>query len=86
VKLIINDEDNVILQERGVVDALVAKIAWWGDGDKTTSVYTRLRDRDGFLEWIVIRNADAEGCFVQGQSMTIGMIQRQPGAPFEFHS
>lgn len=43
-------------------------------------VYANRRDAEGWLEFITIFR------YRDGGSLTVGALQREPGAPFEFHS
>lgn len=60
--------------------AACTRVLRWGD-DTSARIHTNPREDSGWLEWlIVIDNADGT------RAITIGLIQREPGAPFECHS
>jgi hypothetical protein len=67
--------------EEGAFVAACQRIYRWGASDIDVKVHMHPRDTNGWLEWlIVIRDEHGD------HRITIGMIQREPGKEFEFHS
>jgi hypothetical protein len=61
--------------------ACMQRIYRWGDSEIDVKVYTRPRTSAGWLEWIIdIHSENGK------QVIVIGMIQREPGKEWEFHS
>jgi|SoimicMinimDraft_17_1059745.scaffolds.fasta_scaffold212402_2 hypothetical protein len=61
--------------------AACQRIYRWGASDIDVKVHMHPREPNGWLEWlIVIRDEHGD------HRITIGMIQREPGKEFEFHS
>jgi len=57
------------------------RIYRWGAADISVKVYMHPRNANGWLEWIIVIAGE------QGDHrITIGMIQREPGKEYEFHS
>ena len=65
-----------VSQEPEAYLAACRRLLRWGGENTSAIVYVASRRRDGWLEW---------GIQIVG-SIHIGMIQRTPGAEFEFHS
>lgn len=62
--------------------AAMDRIRWAtsGGGVVTANLYCQPRDKHGWLEWIITYYNTS------GHSLLVGMIQRDPASPFEFHS
>lgn len=54
--------------------------------ERFAAIHTNERETSGWLEWIIVMDTDLAGDYQKGRSMTVGMIQREPGAAVEFHS
>jgi hypothetical protein len=56
------------------------RLAFWENAHRA-EIHVRDRTKDGWLEYLLcLYRADAS------RIITIGMIQREVGAPYEFHS
>lgn len=64
------------------LQACIVRAAWMAGGGnvKTATIYVTPRDKHGWLEYITRYE------YENGGGLTVGAIQREPGAPVEFHS
>lgn len=75
----------VLVANPDMLKAAVERADRWG-GDVEFGLHVFEPEPNGWIEWALIANSDDRGNYVQGQSMAIAVIRRQPGASVEFHS
>lgn len=79
MKLEIHDFEN---EDPEHLAACIEHVRRWGTSPNHPphEIYCRPRDADGWLEYAL------KLTYANGGHMWVGAIQRQPGAPVEFHS
>ena len=87
MQIILNISSEVAIAESDAIQRAIRKCASFSDNpDFVCGIRANPRDSKGWLEFHLVMKSDAQGNFVRGQSMVIGMIQRSQNEGFEFHS
>lgn len=88
-QIVIRCEDLALLTANpDMLEAAKIRIERWSDNSNYLAfgLHVNPTDKGGWTEWHLVCDARHDGTFVQGQSMLIALIRRQPGAKVEAHS
>ena len=90
MKIILFVADNASDNDHDLIQACIQRVRSRGNRDPELSrhgitIHSGLAP-DDICKAEIVFDCDEHGNWVPNQSMVVGVVQRQPGAAFEFHS